>query len=247
MEINRNKVLETYKQRSKLNTVNSILGGSGDPISMHSDLYLDYFTKHFLLKSLNLKKDDIVLDFGCGIGRLSTIVAKKAKQVYGVDISEPLIKMTKNNLRPNIKYSCISNLQDIPLFVYNKIFTVGVLYHLNDIELIETLKFFGSVLHDNGYIVLIEHFSKTTNILDNIGKQRTKEDWIKAFSSSGLVIKKTFPIIRIPSYGLHIWKKSQPNRLFLSLLKIVEKLTMNYKVHNVSYFYQVVILEKDNK
>lgn len=247
MEINRNKVLETYDERSKLNTVNSVLGGNSDPVSIHSDIYLDYFTKRFLLKSLKLKRNDVVLDFGCGVGRLSTIVARKAKLVNCVDISEPLIKMAQKNHHDNINYKCIKGISDIPLLNYNKIFTVGVLYHLNDSELLETLKFFNNALCEDGNIVLIEHFSKTTNVLGDIGKQRTKKDWSHAFVQSGLEIISTYPIIRIPSYGLHIWKKSPPSKIVLSVLKFVEKLTMHYKEDNVTYFYQVVVLGKSKE
>lgn len=40
-------------------------------------------------------KDDVVLDLGCGYGRVSTRLINKAKQIIGIDISEENIKLAK--------------------------------------------------------------------------------------------------------------------------------------------------------
>ena len=47
------------------------------------------------VKSLNLSKDDIVLDIGCGVGRLSVPIAKIVKKVYALDISKKMLEYAK--------------------------------------------------------------------------------------------------------------------------------------------------------
>lgn len=51
----------------------------------------------FVLKKINI--NDIVLDLGCGYGRVSTRLIEKAKQVVGIDISEENIKLANNQYK----------------------------------------------------------------------------------------------------------------------------------------------------
>lgn len=52
-------------------------------------------------KGIFLKKINKVLDFGCGVGRLTRALAKYFPSVYGLDISETMIKKAK---KLNAKY-----------------------------------------------------------------------------------------------------------------------------------------------
>src|SRR6516162_4977443 len=67
-------------------------------ISSDSDqvnYYFDKTTKRMLDRSLQLKHRR-VLDLGCGIGRLSVWMARKAEHVIGVDISEEMTRVARN-------------------------------------------------------------------------------------------------------------------------------------------------------
>ncbi|MCL2290728.1 MAG: class I SAM-dependent methyltransferase [Bacteroidetes bacterium] len=48
----------------------------------------------FILRKLSI--DDIVLDLGCGYGRVAIELAKKAKKVTGIDISQDNIELAKS-------------------------------------------------------------------------------------------------------------------------------------------------------
>jgi len=50
----------------------------------------------------NLEKDSVVLDIGCGCGKLTASIHKHAKKVVGIDFSEELIKSAKK--ARNIEY-----------------------------------------------------------------------------------------------------------------------------------------------
>jgi ubiquinone/menaquinone biosynthesis C-methylase UbiE len=53
----------------------------------------------------NLKKDSVVLDLGCGGGRLTVSINEYAKKVVGIDFSRELITQAKKNAkRKNIRY-----------------------------------------------------------------------------------------------------------------------------------------------
>lgn len=51
----------------------------------------------FVLERID--KNDIVLDLGCGYGRVSTRLIEKAKQVVGIDISEENIKLANDHYK----------------------------------------------------------------------------------------------------------------------------------------------------
>ena len=53
---------------------------------------------------LNLDKDDVVVDVGCGSGGMTVEIAKRCKFVYAIDYLEDAIELTKQNLAKfNIK------------------------------------------------------------------------------------------------------------------------------------------------
>jgi ubiquinone/menaquinone biosynthesis C-methylase UbiE len=67
-------------------------------ISRDSDqvnYYFDKTTKRMLDRSLRLKHKR-VLDLGCGIGRLSVWMARKAQHVTGIEISEEMTRVARN-------------------------------------------------------------------------------------------------------------------------------------------------------
>lgn len=54
---------------------------------------------NFFEKKLNLKKTDKFLDFGSGNGAFLLHFQKKVGKIYSIEISKPLIKIQKKNLR----------------------------------------------------------------------------------------------------------------------------------------------------
>jgi len=50
----------------------------------------------FIMKSIGLKKDHTILEFGCGTGSFAIEAAKHCKKVYAVDVSSIMLKYLKN-------------------------------------------------------------------------------------------------------------------------------------------------------
>ena len=72
----------------------------------------------------NISKNDIVLDIGCGNGALTYDLAKKVKEVIGIDIEEKNIKFAnKNYKRENLKFI----IGDSTKYKFNKKFDVIIL------------------------------------------------------------------------------------------------------------------------
>jgi len=81
-----------------------------------------------IIKILNIKKSDKVLDIGCGPGAYLNDIQKKTKaQCYGIDIRKDQFKFNKNK-KVKLKYSDMENIK-FPAKSFSKIFSLGTLEH----------------------------------------------------------------------------------------------------------------------
>ncbi|MFN7182514.1 MAG: class I SAM-dependent methyltransferase, partial [Planctomycetota bacterium] len=90
--------------------------------------YLTWNEANFLEKVLNLKQNDIILDVGCGKGRLSLELSKRGYKLYGLDISPCAIEYARKksiNESQNIIWLCddLKNLNFVNYF--DAIFYLG--------------------------------------------------------------------------------------------------------------------------
>lgn len=79
----------------------------------------------------NVNENNIVLDIGCGNGALSYDIAKKAKKVVGIDLSEKNISFAKERYsKENIEYICGDALKNLPDENFDIIIMSNVLEHV---------------------------------------------------------------------------------------------------------------------
>ncbi len=60
-------------------------------------------------KSIGLLAGKTILDYGCGSGTFSRFLRDQGAKVTGVDVSEKMIEVAKENAGDNISYHCISS------------------------------------------------------------------------------------------------------------------------------------------
>ena len=91
---------------------------------------------HAIEKRITLTQDMDILDFGVGTGLLGFEIAKKVKQVYGVDTSKTMLKKLKEKNTPEL--NIIPFNQDIiqePLTQsFDGLVSSMTLHHVKDIE-----------------------------------------------------------------------------------------------------------------
>lgn len=154
-----------------------------------------------LLNLIKFKKNDIVLDAGCGNGQLLYYIYKKINYYYGVDFSKEFIKRAikkqKKKDISNSKFIC----SDIEKFCikkknyFNKIFTFDFSEHIYDYDFLRifsklyySLKIGGTLyIHTpNGEYIL--ELLKKKNIfkrqIEHIGI-RKKTEYIKLLKKAG--------------------------------------------------------------
>lgn len=98
------------------------------------------------LEFLTFSRSDILLDLGCGHGRLFPIFLNLVDKIYGVDVSDHMIEFAKEKYAENervfLKRSDITNL-DYPEDFFDKIICYGVFDGIYDqFKLIQTISSF---------------------------------------------------------------------------------------------------------
>src|SRR5699024_3479329 len=113
----------------------------------------------YILKKLNLKEGNTLLDIGCGWGELIILAARKYKvKALGITLSSE--QMEKDNKR--IKEEGLENLAEVRLLDYrqikdrsfDRIVSVGMIEHVGKDYLIEYFKTVNKLLNNGGLSLL---------------------------------------------------------------------------------------------
>lgn len=135
-------------------------------ISRDSDqlnYYFDKITKKILDRSLRLEQKR-VLDLGCGIGRLTLWMARRAQYVTGVDISEEMIRVAWNAAASQGLRNVAFQVYDGTVLLYGDssfdvIVCAGVLkYIVNDEDFSRIIGEMSRTVICGGQIAVIDEF-----------------------------------------------------------------------------------------
>ena len=86
-----------------------------------------------LLRALNIKKGEAVLDLACGQGFFAREFFKKGARVVGADISAELVGIARKNSPREIKYE-IASADDLKIFKNGSVDKITVILAIQNIE-----------------------------------------------------------------------------------------------------------------
>lgn len=120
-----------------------------------------------------LKKDDKVLDLGCGSGIRSKILVNNGISVFGVDFSEEMIKKAENDV-PGARFQ-LMDINDVDALEesFDGIFAMAILLHLPKKEFYPMLEKLRNKLNDGGYLYIGLKEQKENESEEGI----EKDDW----------------------------------------------------------------------
>ncbi len=159
--------------------------------------YRHYLEERFILRDLHVSKKDRVLDLGCGIGRVSFILARLAAHVDGVDHSRRYIEIA-NELKaihqtPNASFTCASAFDFSPdPGGYDLIYMGGLLLSLRqDEEVLALIRRLRPFIRVNGKIAIREASPiGGMRILRDRVVFRTMDELVGIFGKAGLHLEK---------------------------------------------------------
>ena len=157
----------------------------------HKNYYIDLLQKIALEEVLELKGEEIVLDFGCGSGRISYWIAPRVKKVVGLEITPEMVELAERNRGvENVEFMVYDGIH-FPVFPYpfDIILSVGVL-QIMKVELLKnTLSRLAHYIKKDGRLYLIEQAS------DNQGMGRPSvKEYLHTFGSSKMECLQYYPI-----------------------------------------------------
>jgi SAM-dependent methyltransferase len=157
----------------------------------HKNDYIDLLQKMALQEVLELKGDEIILDFGCGSGRISYWIAPKVKKVVGLEITREMIDLAeKNRVAENVEFIVYDGVRfPVVPYPFDLILSVGVLQTMKEELLKRALSGLAQYLKKDGRFYLIEQAS------DNPKVDRPKvEEYLQAFKELKLECLRYYPI-----------------------------------------------------
>jgi len=113
------------------------------------------FTQNFFTRMNFDPADKLMLDIGCGIGRMTRAFADMFSEAYGVDFSTELIKLAMefNEDKPNLFFRTNNGI-DLSIFddnLFDFVFSWSVFMHITDVNIIESyIREIGRVLRPGG-------------------------------------------------------------------------------------------------
>jgi SAM-dependent methyltransferase len=157
----------------------------------HKNYYIDLLQKMALEEVLDLKGDEVVLDFGCGSGRFSYWIAPRVKKVVGLEITPEMIDLAKKNrTSENVVFMLYDGIH-FPVFPYpfDIVLSVWVLQYMEMERLKKTVSKLGRYLKPGGKVYFIEQASDNPKV----GRPNIKE-YLNAFKESKLECLQYYPI-----------------------------------------------------
>lgn len=159
-------------------------------------------TGTLLLKDVNLQPGSVLLEVGCGVGRMIQQMQRRApfSRLYGVDISETMISYTRKNTAGDPRLSLHVNtgydLGVIPSNTVDFAYSVDVFIHIYDAEIIfNYLREVHRCLKEKGHFCFNVRFLNLNTMFGN--------------SPGGILAKLLYKTSLKRADG-HIWKPGQP-------------------------------------
>lgn len=114
---------------------------------------------HPWLVESGASEDATVLEFGCGMGRLTNAVADhfKPENVYGIDISATMISHAKKNTKEGCSYCTVDENGNFPLEdqFFDRVYSYAVFQHISTKSVVEkSIAEIARVLKDGGHCKL---------------------------------------------------------------------------------------------
>lgn len=231
---------EKWEDRAKKDGLKSVLD-PGDLRGMKNE-YIDTLHKTMLSKYLLSCDNEKILDFGCGVGRLTSYLGRTGAKVVGVDITKSMTDMAKERY-PGQIFVCYDG-KKLPFEdnSFDHAVSVFVLQHITSLDdLRKIAKELTRCLKIGGKIYLIEQVSRENS---DYYIHRLPKDYLDAFKDCRCI--QACPIRRSKSLFLSaIYRGLIPRFMFPIIVQIELFLVKSKKIPLMGYFDYFLVFRKE--
>jgi SAM-dependent methyltransferase len=177
---------DLWQERASLPELQAVL----DPLDRtgRKNRYIDRLHRAALERSLDLGRGQRILDLGCGVGRLSSWLARDRRTVVGVDTSEAMLMAARRRSEsPNPSFVRYDGAA-LPFgdSTFDRVVSVFVLQHvMDDRRLSELLAEARRVMRGGGRFAIIEQVRRREGGTSGYIKHRTRRAYVRAFEAHG--------------------------------------------------------------
>jgi SAM-dependent methyltransferase len=167
-------------------------------VNGNKNRYIDLLQKLALARSFAIGRKDTVLDFGCGIGRFTDWLERRAGAIIGIDSDSEMIAVARE-LHPQSRCQWMTySGQRLPLEAQSidRILSVWVLQHvLDDDNLRQLIADFVRVLRPGGSVAMIEQvIPGHGHVVPGYIHQRAAAEYRELFDAAGFDVSTSRPI-----------------------------------------------------
>jgi SAM-dependent methyltransferase len=152
---------ETWEKRAKRGKLPAVID-PGD-LKGRKNLYIDTLQKLAVQKALGKEKRKFILDFGCGSGRFSDLLARRCEFLLGVEITQDMLHLAKDESQcSNTAFALFDGL-NLPIKEgkADAVISVNVFQYItDDSELKKVLSELQKSLKSEGKFICIEQVTK---------------------------------------------------------------------------------------
>jgi SAM-dependent methyltransferase len=245
------KVRNEFDRRATLHgDLNAVLDAGAGLAVVRANRWRDYVSRRVARRYLRPNRSDIVLDFGCGVGRLSFYLSPLVKRVIAVDASPGMIAVAKRQMEAggwtNLSFHCAEpGVWPVEDGSVTKALCFWTLAHVSDNALPQVLKQLHGALATGGRVVCFEQVRAQEREDGEIHLQRSVSTYLGFFEQAGLRLLEQRFVLRYPSYAMALWNRWPwlPTIAF-PFLAAVERFTVNRQPETAEYHTSLFALER---
>lgn len=221
------------------------LGAGIDPKDSkgYKNYYIDILQKKALEQVINLRGDEIVLDFGCGGGRIAYWIAPRVKKVIGLEITPEMITLAeKNRTADNVEFILYdgTNFPEFP-FYFDLILSIGVIQIMKGKELKRVVSQLANYLGKDGKGYFIEQVTDNPKI-----ERPSLSEYLEVFQESNLKCIECYPIRRGRWWMLYLIRYGLIPKEWFFQIALKEMISVKRVKRKISYYQDYLfILEKN--
>ncbi len=191
--------MSVWQERGKLEDLRSVL----DPADQRGtkNRLIDRVHKLALQTHFPLGKRDLVLDFGCGIGRFTAWLGQRCRQVVGVELTWEMVSAARRISGGANREWLLFDGRLLPLASerFDGVLSVFVLQHIENRDALgRILTELGRTLKPGGQIAVIEQVQlQSAKVVQGYIAQRLAEDYRQIFQEAGFEQRFARPV-RLP-------------------------------------------------